>query len=177
MLHRMTGHVFHTGSQDSGTVSETPMGVAVESHPSLLEKSDVLCGGRSAAAELGQEVGHAEEDPHHQEVGAEGQEGQRVQQAGVQPEVTHRQQPTQVLLDHPLPRTNAAGGRRGREEEDEEEGDEDVVVKGLKEREWASMPGRVLVGKWTVERGEQRWKYGKINNRSRRESQMEIRGK
>lgn len=70
-------------------------------------------GGHSAAAELGQEIGHTEEDPHHQEVGAEGQQGQRVKQAGVQPEVAHRQQATQVLLDHPLPRPNAAElGRR-----------------------------------------------------------------
>lgn len=64
--------------------------------------------GHSAATEFGQEIGHAEEDPHHQEVWAEGQQGQRVQEAGVQPEVTHWQQAAQVLLDHPLPRPNAA---------------------------------------------------------------------
>lgn len=63
---------------------------------------------RSAAAQFGQEVGHAQEDPHHQEVRAERQQGQRVQEAGVQPEVPHRQQAAQVLLDHPLPRPNAA---------------------------------------------------------------------
>lgn len=68
----------------------------------------------SAAAEFGQEVGHAEEDPHHQEVGAEGQQGQRVQEARVQPEVSHRQQAAQVLLDHPLPRANSGGSREGR---------------------------------------------------------------
>lgn len=73
-------------------------------------------GWCSAAAQLGQEVGHAEEDPHHQQVGAERQQGQRVQQAGVQPQVPHRQQAAQVLLDHPLPRPDAAGspGRRRR---------------------------------------------------------------
>lgn len=73
--------------------------------------------GRSAAAEFGQEIGHTEEDPHHQEVRAEGQQGQRVQEAGVQPEVTHWQQAAQVLLDHPLPRANAAvmgGGMKRR---------------------------------------------------------------
>lgn len=64
--------------------------------------------GRSAAAEFGEEIGHTEKDPHHQKVGAEGQQGERVQEAGVQPEVTHWQQAAQVLLDHPLPRTNAA---------------------------------------------------------------------
>lgn len=74
-------------------------------------------GGRgavpSAAAELGQEVGDAEEQPDDQQVGAEGQQGQGVQQAGVQPEITHRQQATQVLLGDPLPGPNAA--ERGRE--------------------------------------------------------------
>lgn len=70
--------------------------------------------GCSAAAEFGQEIGHAEEDPHRQEVGAESQQGQRVQEAGVQPEVTHRQQAAQVLLDHPLPRPNADQSRRRR---------------------------------------------------------------
>lgn len=73
-------------------------------------------GSCSAAAEFGQEIGHAEEDPHHQEVGAEGQQGQRVQETGVQPEVTHRQQAAKVLLDHPLPCPNSAesweGGRK-----------------------------------------------------------------
>lgn len=64
--------------------------------------------GCSGAAEFGQEIGHAEEDPHHQEVGAECQQGQRVQEAGVQPEVPHGQQAAQVLLDHPLPCPNAA---------------------------------------------------------------------
>ena len=82
--------------------------------------------GRSAAPELGQEVGHAEEDPHHQQVGAEGQQGQRVHEAGVQPEVTHRQQAAQVLLDHALPRTNAAEPRRWEEEEEEKEEEEEV---------------------------------------------------
>lgn len=77
----------------------------------------------SAAAEFGQEVGHAEEDPHHQEVGAEGQQGQRVQEARVQPEVSHRQQAAQVLLDHPLPRANSAGSREGGEEEEARSGD------------------------------------------------------
>lgn len=117
-------HKLHTHSQDSGTVSETPSGVGVEysHHSSLtLDARYVLhslshsrqgaARGRSAAAEFGQEIGHAEEDPHHQEVGAEGQQGQRVQEAGVQPEVTHRQQATEVLLDHPLPRPNAAESR------------------------------------------------------------------
>lgn len=73
-------------------------------------------GARSATAQFGQEVGHAEEDPHHQEVRAEGQQGQRVQEAGVQPEVTHRQQAAQVLLDHPLPRPNAAEAQEEEEE-------------------------------------------------------------
>lgn len=76
-------------------------------------------GGRgavpSAAAELGQEVGDAEEQPDDQQVGAEGQQGQGVQQAGVQPEIPHRQQATQVLLGDPLPGPNAA--ERGRREE------------------------------------------------------------
>lgn len=71
---------------------------------------------RSAAAEFGEEIGHTEKDPHHHQVGAEGQQGQRVQEAGVQPEVPHRQQTAQVLLDHPLPRPNSeargGGGRR-----------------------------------------------------------------
>lgn len=75
-------------------------------------KQRAACG-RSAAAEFGQEIGHAEEDPHHQEVRAEGQQGQRVQEAGVQPEVTYRQQAAQVLLDHPLPRPNSAESRGG----------------------------------------------------------------
>lgn len=74
--------------------------------------------GRSAAAEFGQEIGHTEEDPHHQEVRAEGQQGQRVQEAGVQPEVTHWQQAAQVLLDHPLPRANAAVMGGGMKEEE-----------------------------------------------------------
>lgn len=113
-------HEFHTHSQDSGTVSETPSESAwsTPTTPALRFKSVAPAHGRSAAAELGQEIGDAEEDPHHQEVRAEGQKGQRVQEAWVQPEVTHRQQAAQVLLDHPLPRPNAAesqevGGRGG----------------------------------------------------------------
>lgn len=82
-----------------------------------------LLVARSAAAELGQEIGHAEEDPHHQEVRAEGQQGQRVQEAGVHPEVTHRQQAAQVLLDYSLPRPNAAESW-GWEEEKEQEREE-----------------------------------------------------
>lgn len=70
--------------------------------------------GQSAAAELGQEVGQAEEDPHHQQVGAERQQRQRVQEAGVQPQVAHRQQAAQVLLDHPFPGPDASPGARGR---------------------------------------------------------------
>lgn len=31
------------------------------------------------------------------------------------------------------------------------------------------MSGRVLAGKWKVEKGEQRWKRGKINKSSRKE--------
>lgn len=76
---------------------------------------------RSAAAEFSQEVRQAEEDPHDQEVGAQGQQRQRVQEAGVQPQVAHRQQATQVLLDHPFSSPNAAKspglGRRGKGEE------------------------------------------------------------
>lgn len=113
-------HEFHTHSQDSGTVSETPSESAwsTPTTPALRFKSVAPAHGRSAAAELGQEIGDAEEDPHHQQVRAEGQKGQRVQEARVQPEVTHRQQAAQVLLDHPLPRPNAAesqevGGRGG----------------------------------------------------------------
>lgn len=77
----------------------------------------------SAAAEFGQEERHAEEDPHHQQAGAERQQGERVQEAGVQAQVAHRQQAAQVLLDHGLPGTDAAegtgrrrcGGGRGRQ--------------------------------------------------------------
>lgn len=110
---------------------------------------------RSAAAQFGQEVGHAEEDPHHQEVGAEGQQGQGVHEAGVQPEVTHWQQAAQVLLDHPLPRANAAEPR-GREEEEEEK-EEEVVV-------WSSKQGRgkeggkegeIKIRRGTEEEGEE----------------------
>lgn len=64
----------------------------------------------SAAAEFGQEERHAEEDPHHQQAGAERQQGERVQEAGVQAQVAHRQQAAQVLLDHGLPGTDAAEG-------------------------------------------------------------------
>lgn len=45
----------------------------------------------SAAAEFGQQVGYAEEHPDDEQVWAQGQKGQRVQQTGVQPEVTYGQ--------------------------------------------------------------------------------------
>lgn len=70
-----------------------------------------------SAAEFSQEVRHAKKDPHHQEVWTESQQGQRVQKAGVQTEVTHWQQAAQVLLDHPLPRPNAARSRGEEERE------------------------------------------------------------
>lgn len=122
ILYSISVHELHTLTGQWHSFRYTP-GVSVEySHPSSQTLDRALCLAArdcSAAAEFGQEIGHAEEDPHHQEVGAEGQQGQRVQEAGVQPEVTHRQQAAQVLLDHPLPRPNAAesreaGGRRRR---------------------------------------------------------------
>lgn len=45
----------------------------------------------SAAAEFGQQVGYAEEHPDDEQVWAQGQKGQRVEQTGVQPEVTYGQ--------------------------------------------------------------------------------------
>ena len=66
----------------------------------------------SAVAEFGQEEGHAEEEPDEEQVGAEGQQREGVEQCRVQPEVPHGQHATQVLLGHPLPRPNAAEERR-----------------------------------------------------------------
>lgn len=85
----------------------------------------LLCGGGvtsppgkasrcSAAAQFGQEERHGEEDPHHQQAGAECQQGEGVQEAGVQAQVAHRQQAAQVLLDHALPCPDAAGVTGGR---------------------------------------------------------------
>lgn len=105
-------YMLHTHSQDSGPASGGNVESSQPSSEYVLDS--VSCSrqrsarGCSGAAEFGQEIGYAEEDPHHQEVGAECQQGQRVQEAGVQPEVTHGQQAAQVLLDHPLPCPNAA---------------------------------------------------------------------
>lgn len=123
MLHRTGVHGVHTHSQDTGIVSER-----IHSRPPERSRCAIFSvsrghqgapegrSRRSAAAEFGEEIGHAEEDPDQQEVGAEGQQGQRVQQAGVQLEVAHRQQAAQVLLDHTLPRPNAAESQEaGRE--------------------------------------------------------------
>lgn len=60
------------------------------------------------AAQSGQEVCEAEAEPHQQQVRAEGQEGQRIQEARVQSDVSHRQQSAQVLLDNPFPGPHTA---------------------------------------------------------------------
>lgn len=77
-------------------------------------KKKTLTRPGSAAADFGQEIRHAEEDAHQQQVGAERQQRQGVHEAGVQPQVAHWQQPAQVLLDHTFPRPNAV--RCGEEE-------------------------------------------------------------
>lgn len=72
--------------------------------------------GRSAAADFSQEICDAQKNPHNQQVGAEGQQWQRVQEAGVQPEVTQREQAAQILLDHALPCPNAAQSQQWKQE-------------------------------------------------------------